>query len=327
MSKHSAQHYKSEKRQIDSSKLVALVALVISGLTALATFLAFLSSHVANENNILFEKPSINLSVDYADEQSSYINKIAVEINNQSVEHAEIKVEPFLNIIFFLPNEKRLVKEILPIYDLEQVNLDLIPYKIEYFNTSQGKFAEVSLNDNSYSIINNFYDFCINNFYLESYDKILPNIFGEYILTSISLEMYIVIDYSDKLNNNYKDIYWCTTGYHGFTKNVVDTMRQDTTYISDEIVKYNIECVVVYFGLKTYMKNPEFNAGLEKIQQGDIFFEALNEHFLDIVHKANTIDYVVAFNEQLEKLIYDAYTQKQLLFTLSYDEPYWKIWQ
>lgn len=329
MSNYHGEHYKQNTKNncINWALFAKIIGTILTIVTIIVAWLQYKESVTGNKNSIIVEKPSINLTIDYLDDQSRFIDKITFNTNDTSLVQSEIKVEPFLDIIFYLPNKNCLIREILPIYNFEKINPQFMPYNLDFFNTNYGKLAEVSFNDNSYSIISNFYDLCSNLKYTSSYDKILPEIFGECIITSISLEMYIIVDYSDKFANQYKDIYLCTTGHCGFTANVTDVAFETNTSINKDILDYNIHCAVSYSVLKLHMENPEFLSELKKIQENDIIFESLNDFFVDIIHKNGMINYVVNMNEKLPQLISDAYTQKQLLFILTEEEPYWQIWK
>lgn len=293
-------------------------------LTILVAFFSYLSSRISNKNSVLFEKPSINISLNYAEEDSLHINKITIETTSQNLDNVKIDVKPFLNIIFYLPNDKALIKEVLPVNDSEKSRSHFMPYDLILLNYKYGKLAEISLNDNSYSITENLFNYCESRRYNKNYDKILTDIFGDCILTSISFEMYVIIDYSDNLQNQYKEVYLCTTGYCGFTGNVTNMLLNTDSSVNNEILSDNLSLALTYCKLKANnIINYEFRASLEKVQPDDTVFKIFNEFCANSPH--NFVNYAIHFNEELEKLIYLAYERKQLLFILTNEKPYWSF--
>ncbi|MDE7260623.1 MAG: hypothetical protein K2N78_00955, partial [Oscillospiraceae bacterium] len=109
---------KNKRRKVGINAAIGTIFTVIGVIIA---FLGYRSSVEGNRNSVLIEKPAINLNVSYADEGNRYIDKVAVEVTGQAASKVKIDVEPYLNVIFYLPNERSMVRKILPIWDLEKV--------------------------------------------------------------------------------------------------------------------------------------------------------------------------------------------------------------
>lgn len=320
-------HENGTKKSGNKGIINTLIVTIFTVTGVIVSFMAYKESIKSNSNSVLFEKPSINLKPSYADEETlyPYIEKVAVEVTGgQAVSRIKIDVEPYLNVFFYLPNEKSLVREILPVWDVEKTNHVVMPYNLRFSNTSHGQIAEVSLNENSYSIIGNICSYCYAMKYNGSYDTYLTDIFGEKILTSISLEYYIIIDYYDNLGNPYKNIYLCTTGCCYFTDNAGGSL-DDKSDVSENIRKSNFEDYAIYCKLKFYLENPEFDAALNEVSQDDIVFQTYYDFCSRQTSTPDYIQYVVAMDENLYKLINCAYDKKQLLFFIDQDTTKWSI--
>lgn len=320
-------HGKRTKKSNIKISINTIVVTVFTVIGVIISFLVYRLSIESNRNSVLFEKPSINLNITYADEEATYINKVAIEVTDQTASQVRIDVEPYLNVFFYLPEERALVREILPIWDLEKVSPQQMPYELRFSNSSHGQIAEIILNQNSYSIVNNISEFCSTSAYNDPYTSILPDIFGGKIMASISFEFYIIVDYCDNLGNAYNNTYLCTTGYRSYTGNVFGSIyNYDSDLdLDEEIIEYNIEHAVIYCKLKTYLNNMEFDAALEEVGQDDIVFNTYYDFCSRQISTSDNIQYVVGMNEELDELINCAYARKQLLFFINLEKQTWNI--
>lgn len=315
-------------RKVDWMLIVTIASVLVAVMTLIVEFL------VHKRSEIEF-KPAVDIKIEYyeqeyfgtikLDQAGRYINKLTVITDESNTEPVMVTVIPFYNIIYYDQKEKTLIKQILPIYDMEKISRKYSPLDIKNYNTKNGTIADIELNENTCKMFQDMMGYFEGTHEIE-YKDYFYNIFGDSIIASIDFEYYVVIDYKDIYQNDYKDVYLCETGFRNFSGYLTDFMYQNNENIDTEISKYNVECVVDYAALKNeYIDNLEFDAKLSKISNNDIVFNELYDFYSTISTSPGDIIYTLNSHSDIKQLVKKEYGEKQLIFVLNQKRKKWDV--
>lgn len=309
--------------KIDGMLIVTLASVLVAIISLISTILIYKKSQVEF-------KPAVDIEAGYYEDeyygeiylnqQGKYIDSLTIKTGAENTEPIIVSVLPYYNIMYFDQKERTLIKQILPIYDMENISKIYAPLDVDNYNMKNGTITEIQLNDNSYEII---YDMmtAFDNADIK-YNDFFYNIFDEAIITSIDLEFYVDINYKDIYQNNYKEVYLCQTGFRNFSGYLTDFAFEEN--IDSTIIEYNMDCLVNYIALKTKnLDNIEYDAKIYKISNKDMFYSELNELYSNIARSPNVIFYTPHISNNLNKLIRKEYCNKQLLFFLNEKDKRW----
>lgn len=322
---------KKDKRKIDWVLIVTVVGVLIAAVT-------IISDHLIDKKSEVQFKPVIDLSIEYyedeyygdicLDQYAKYIDKVTIKTDGKNTEPIRIKVIPFFNIIYYNQSQSTLIKQIIPISDLKGISSRYAPLDVNEINLKSNVISEIKLNENSYQIIYNMMNVFVGS-EVERYDDYFSNIFADSIITSVDLEFYISISYTDIYQNDYEEVYLCETGFKKFSGYLTDFyFLADTTEIDDRIIEYNVEQMVKYAALKAHhLENLEFDARLCEIPSDDMFYSELDKYYTDIHKTAESIKYIPSLQEDLAYLIVDGLDTKQLVFILDEVNGKWKAYE
>lgn len=325
-----------DKEKNKGNKIKINWVILFSALSVLIAGVAIISDHIIDKKSEKQFKPIINLSIEYAyameevdgniiiDENEKYIQKVSVNVNEGKVEHMDVVIEPFFNIIYYNQSQQTLLKQILPIYHIEN-DTHYTPFEVERENIKNGNIVNVVFNDNTIITLSDMLDIFSDS------EKIVYNgsfleLFDDSIIASIDFEFYITINYTDIYQNNYTDIYLCETGYTNFSGYLSDFMFSDSADLGKNEAEYNVECAVAYCALKLQnLDNAEFNARTSQILKGDVIYKELHNFYSKIYSNPDLIIYIPNFERNLDVLISDGYKERQLMFILDRNDNEWKI--
>lgn len=323
----------SEKNIVHKIKINWII--FFSALGVIVTAMGIVSNHILNKKSEIQFKPVIDLSIEYNEDEyygdihlnqdsSNYISGISIEARDNNAESINITVEPFYNIIYYNQSQQTLIKQILPIYNIENISEKYTPLEVKKINLKNDTIANIGLNENTYEII--FDMMCLFTDSQEiNYNDSFLELFSDSIIASIDFEYYITIDYSDIYNNNYTDVYLCETGYTNFSGYLTDIMYMDYSGELDENLKYNMECLVAYCALKAHnLDNMEFDAKVSQISSNNIVYKEFHKLYSVIYQTSDSIIYTPKWDRNLYTLVSDGYEQKQLIFVLNKDNSMWE---
>lgn len=310
--------------------------LILTAIGTLIALVAILVQIQIDKKSEMQFRPILDLNVEYYHDDENYgdiylapdckyINKISIEISENNNEPVNVTVEPFYNILYYNQSQKTLLKQILPIYNLEGISKQFNPFDVDFFNIKKGTIAEITFNENTYNVI-----FDMNYVFGESndiiYDDYLSNIFNDSIIASIDLEIYLTIDYKDIYKNSYKEVYCCETGFKSFSGYLTDYFFQSSDVdVKEEVLKYNLDCTASYCGLKLYnLENIELNANLHQISENDLFYRELHEFYSKVGKTFGSIVYIPNLNNDLNNLIFKGFEGRQLVFILHRKDESWE---
>lgn len=318
---------KDRKPKKKFNKEIKIIGAIVGVISVILTLVEI---HQKKNDQLQF-RPSLNVNVEYFDEEDNYkeymdkrgkyIKKISIYCDEKNVEPIDICVEPFFNIIYFDQKNDSLIKQILPVYDVENISKEYAPFDINSYNLKTGLISEIGLNSNSYEMAKKMSGLFVETEKI-NYDDYLYNIFGDLIISSIDLEFYITLDYKDVYNNEYTEIFLCETGFRDYSAYITDVVYNE--YTDEKVRNYNLECFVKYASLKRYMDNFEFDARVSKIQDGDVIYKMFHEYYSNIINSPGCVVYTPCFYMELEELIEQGYNSEKLLFRLNEKE---KVWQ
>lgn len=304
---------------------------IIGAIVGLIPIILTLVEIYQKKNDQVQFRPSLNINVEYfeednykeyMDKRGKYIKKLAIYCDEKNVEPIDICVESFFNIVYFDQKNDSLIKQILPVYDVENMSKEYAPFDINTYNLKTGLISEIGLNSNSYEMANKISEIFVETERI-NYDDYLYNIFGDLIINSIDLEFFITIKYKDVYNNEYTEIFLCETGFRNYSAYIIDALYND--YTDENVRNYNLECFVKYASLKRYMDNFEFDARVSKIQDRDMIYKIFHEYYSNIINSPGCVVYAPCFYMELEDLIEQGYNSGELLFSLNEKEKMWQI--
>lgn len=315
-------------RKVDWMLIVTIASVLVAVMTLIVEFL------VHKRSEIEF-KPAVDIKIEYyeqkyfgtikLDQAGKYINKLTVITDESNTEPVMVTVLPFYNIIYYDQKEKTLIKQILPIYDMENISRKYSPLDIKNYNTKNGTIADIEINENTCVIFQDMMGY-FEGSHEREYNDYFYNIFDDSIITSIDFEYYVVVDYEDKYQNDYKDVYLCETGFRNFSGYLTDFMYQNNENIDTEITNYNVECAVDYVALKNkYIDNLEFDAKLSKTSNKDIFYNELSDFYSEISTSPGDIVYTLNLHNDIKQLIKKGFCTKQLVFILDEKGKKWNV--
>ncbi len=309
--------------------------ILFSALSVLIAGVSIISNFIIDKKSEKQLKPIVNLSIEYAysmeevdgniiiDENKKYIQKVSVNVNDGKVEHMDIVIEPFFNIMYYNQSKQTLLKQILPIYHMEN-NFQYTPFEVERQNIKTGNIVNLVFNENTINTLSDMLDMFSDSEKIV-YNRSFLELFDDSIIASIDFEFYITINYTDIYQNNYTDIYLCETGYTKFSGYLSDFMFTDSTDLRESDAEYNAECAVAYSALKLQnLDNAEFNARSSQILKEDVIYKEFHNFYSKIYNNPDLIMYIPNFERNLEVLISDGYKEGQLMFILDRNDSEWK---
>ena len=333
----SESHRKNKRSKKDWIKIATIIGGIATGIGVIIAFVAIIVDINLDEKAEVQYKPFIDISIEYyeddylddihLEETEKYISGLLITADGEYAEVVNVTIEPFYNIIYYNQKEGTLIKQLLPISDLEAMSESYAPLEIKNKRMKGDTICEVSLNQNTSKIIENM-NYLFENTVIQ-YNDYFYNILPQTIITSIDFEYYITIEYMDIYENKYTDVYLCETGFRNFSGYLPDfAYESDKEKVTDDMAKYNIECIVEYAALKVHnMENFEFNAKLSKVSGDDIFYDEYHNFISKLRQSSDIVMYVPSLIEDLEVLISYAYNDKQLLFCVDEEKREWTVYK
>lgn len=328
---------KIQKQKWDWIGIATIIGGVAGGIAVLIALYAIIVDIKLDEKAETQYKPLVDINIEYfeddylndihLDENEKYISNLLIMAEGQIAEEVKVTVEPFYNVIYYNQKEGSLIKQLIPISDLDKISELYAPLTINNIGMKSDNICEISLNQNTSKIIENM-NYLFENTVIQ-YNDYFYNIFPENIITSIDFEYYITIEYMDIYENKYADVYLCETGFRSFSGYLTDfAYEYDEERVSEDVAEYNIRCIVEYAALKTHnIENCEFNARLSKVSEEDIFYVEYHEFCSKIRENTDAILYIPNMIEELEVLIPYGYSNKQLVFFLDGDKEEWTLYK
>lgn len=328
---------KITRRKRDWIKITTIVGGIATCIGVIIAAIAIIVDIKLDEKTEVQYKPLVDISIEYnADdylneiylgETEKYISNLLITSDGEHAEVVNVTIEPFYNIIYYNQKEGFLIKQLLPISDLDGISELYAPLNINNISMKRDNICEILLNTNTYKIIENMM-YLFENTEIQ-YNDYFYNILPETIITSVDFEYYITIEYMDIYENNYTDIYLCETGFRNFSGYLSDfAYESDPEKIPDDMAEYNLECMVEYVALKVHnIENFEFNAKLSKIPEDDIFYDEYHTFISKLRETPGTVMYIPNMIEDLDVLISYGYNNKQLIFYVDEENKEWTIYK
>ena len=331
----SIQNQKNEKKGKNKKEKIKLI---LSILTIIVSAIAIGVNLYLDKKSEKQSKPELNINMQYyekesyksigLDERGKYLNKVIIEMNDKNLDPVNLKIEPFFNVILYNQNKKALIKESLPIKDIDDNSSNDFLFSVNNLNIKNGIISEIEFNTtqctnikNVLSIFSNPKDMDISDFAKKA---------SEAIITSIDLECYIIIDYKDAFDNNYKEIYLCETGYKNFSNYLPGIVydKDEIDVKDDDIAKRIIEWSIDYGELKLdHLKNNQFNAKVSRVHNNDIMYKEFQELYSAPLLTADIEFYVPDSDANLDELIISQYLDKKLVYILDEQSDEWKVFE
>ncbi len=195
-----------EKALKESKKanIISIINIVLTLCLTIASLLIAISSYRIYQNQLELETinshPIINIEIFYNDDKS---NITGLEITNEGEPAGNIDVDviPYLEVCtndIPLTNNMNTAKTIyLPIKYAD--------YSVSKYNTKKGLICNVDFTDICEKYINDF---------TEMFKLDTDSISTQFIVTQVSIEYFVNINYLDVLGNEHNELYHCTPNYY-----------------------------------------------------------------------------------------------------------------
>lgn len=329
---------KRKNENVNKKNIRENLTVLCTLIVALTGVIAVILTYCSGKREEMQNKPTLDFDIQYIDEncfddmlldsRGNYIDKIVVRmLDGKNVNSIDIEIESFYNIIYYNYHLHSLIKQYIPILNFSKTEKTYAPFDLKMKGKKDGEILEIIKNNETYLA----YCKILEMFNVEKYTNLMDEITNrvdESIITSIDIEYYVTVNYTDIYNNHYEEVYLCETGmrgFSGFTNCFQENIDNDGFY-SD------LEKTVEYAALKTHkLSNGEFDANFTKISSEDIVYSTFHDYYKNIRYNTGSILFPIGLDDyidiNLKDIIMYGYEKEQMIFIIDENMDGWRVYK